>query len=180
MRAVGTGISGFVLRKCSNIITAHLLFHTPCRIPLVVRGHQRIVNAVGRSVGREEGQKPDISFPIMSESHNAHFLADRIHGRIIIRCVPARVKVHIPFDRIKGSVVVSDSGVGIGQTDTSWSQILMCPLDGIRNPLYDEIVALIIVSGNAVNEVIQRIPGDIGRGRVAVCRRKHHIFRSVL
>ena len=146
----------------------------------MIGSHQGIVDAVGCAVRREERQKADIPFSVMLKAQDAHFLAHRVHRRIIIRCIFAGVKVYVPFDGFEGTVVISNIGVGIRKTDASRRQIFVCSLDCVCDPLHDEAIAFIIISGDAVDEVIQRVPGNIGRRGMTVCRGKHHIILGIL
>ena len=116
----------------------------------------------------------------MLKAQDAHFLAYRVHSRIIIRCIFAGIEVYVPFDGFEGTVVVPDIGIGIRQADTSRRQILVCSLDCVCDPLHDEVIAFIIISGDAVDEVIQCVPGNIGRRGMTVCRGDHHIFLGIL
>ncbi len=176
---VGRYIAGVFLCERRDIVAAFGLLDIVCRIAFVVRGNEDVVDAVRRSVAREEGQHTDVPFSVMLEGEEGHFLGDRRPGLPGVVLRGGRV-VLVGTGRQQRTVIRVDVRVAVGERHGAGGQIFGRRFDGVGNAEDDDLVGLIVVAGHAVDEVIQRVPGRVRRRGMGVGGRDHRVRLIVL
>ncbi len=130
-------------------------------------------------MAREERQHADVPFAIVLEGQKGHFLRDGLPGllRVVLRGSPV---VLVGAGRQQRTVVGVDVRIAIAQRDGTGSQIFRGLLDSVRDADADDVVGLVVVPGDTVDEVIERIPGRVGRRGMAMGGSEHGVLLVVL